>query len=255
MDNNGKLVTKYRVGDKVMVRDDLEIHKQYHGGNSTSDCFVGEMAEWRGEVVEIGEVSENGKYEITGDPCSWNWTDDMFAYLAEPRYKVGDRVVVRKDLVAGEEYGIDKCGAQCLFNRDMEKYLGKTLTVASVTVGDGERRWHRYRVKEDSRYWSWTDDMFEGLAGEGQSEMEMEEDDDEIDCSLADNDLLNGKVVCSETDDVDVICVGDVIVVRDGKFTYKGKSFNHVFGVSGIIWAFGNFFDTSIELIKLREAI
>lgn len=252
---NKKLFTKYRVGDKVMVRDDLVINKQYRGGNSTSDCFVREMAEWRGKVVEIVGVRPNGKYKITGDLC-WNWTDDMFAYLAQPRYKVGDRVVVRKDLVTGEEYGIDKCGAQCLFNRDMEKYLGKTLTVASVTVGDGERRWHRYRVKEDSRFWSWTDDMFEGLAEEPpvkEPVVNLSADEESFDCSLAEECLFNGRVVCVESDDDSIIERGDMITVKDGRFTWNGEKFDHVFGVSGIIFGFNEVFDTPVEFVRVME--
>lgn len=63
------------------------------------------------------------------------------------KYKVGDKVLIRSDLKYGNDYG------ETYFNREMEKYCGKTLTVESVSnVG--------YTFL-DLSYWNWTDEMIE----------------------------------------------------------------------------------------------
>ena len=253
---NKKMLTKYRAGDKVMVRDDLEIGNYYSGGNYTHNCVVEDMADFKGKVVTIARVCEDGEYELEEDdsPCAYSWTDGMFAYLAEPRYKVGDRVVVRKDLVTDKEYGLDKLGAECCFASGMEEYLGKTLTIIYVNVNEGG--WHRYNVKEDLYEWSWTDDMFEGLAEEPpvtDPMANLSADEESFDCSLAEECLFNGRVVCVESDDDSVIERGDMITVKDGRFAWNGRKFDHVFGVSGIIFGFNEVFDTSVEFVRVME--
>lgn len=63
------------------------------------------------------------------------------------RYKIGDKVRVRKDLKVGESYGV-------YFNEDMVKFIGEEVTIDWVgSLG--------YRIKEDNLSWSWTDKMFE----------------------------------------------------------------------------------------------
>lgn len=65
------------------------------------------------------------------------------------KYKVGDKVRVRKDLVVGKEYGDN------VFIADMKKYSGKIMTVGGITVtGD-------YTFKEDANIWYWSDEMLE----------------------------------------------------------------------------------------------
>ena len=66
------------------------------------------------------------------------------------KFKVGDRVRIRKDLKKGYDfkyYVADK----------MEKFKGKTVTIYSVNS-------EAYRIEEDNMNWDWTEDMFEGLA-------------------------------------------------------------------------------------------
>jgi len=67
------------------------------------------------------------------------------------KYKVGDRVRVRKDLEVDKGYD-DAC-----FAEGMKKYLGKIVTIAT----DGGVF---YSIKEDNGAFYWTDEMFEGLA-------------------------------------------------------------------------------------------
>jgi len=62
------------------------------------------------------------------------------------KYKIGDKVKVRKDLILGGNYG------GYIFSRDMKGFKGKTFTIQKVGSD-------YYRVKEES--FSWTDEMFE----------------------------------------------------------------------------------------------
>lgn len=64
------------------------------------------------------------------------------------KYKVGDKVRVRKDLVADKRYG------NHFFVSDMKPYIGKTMTIDSITI-------YGYRLKEDKGGWYWTDEMLE----------------------------------------------------------------------------------------------
>lgn len=62
---------KYKVGDKVRVRKDLEEDKRYG-----DDCVVSDMMQMRGIEVTISEIINNTKYRIK--ECAWSWTDEMF---------------------------------------------------------------------------------------------------------------------------------------------------------------------------------
>lgn len=73
---------KYQIGDKVKVREDLEIDESYWMEDlNEMDAVVDEMYELRGTVVTIVEDS-HGKYEIAEDDGFWYWTDEMFEELA-----------------------------------------------------------------------------------------------------------------------------------------------------------------------------
>lgn len=64
---------KFKVGDKVRVREDLMISKSYDGGW----IFVERMAKYRGEVVTISRVRGSG-YHIEEDGGDCGWGEDMF---------------------------------------------------------------------------------------------------------------------------------------------------------------------------------
>lgn len=68
---------KYKVGDKVRVRSDLQINRSY--GAYT---FVSEMSDYKGSVVAISEAYLTC-YCIEEDKGIWKWTDEMFEGLAE----------------------------------------------------------------------------------------------------------------------------------------------------------------------------
>ena len=64
---------KYKVGDKVRVREDLEADKEYG-----KDLFVSEMSFLKGKTVIISDI-KYGFYKIIEDSGKWNWTDEMFS--------------------------------------------------------------------------------------------------------------------------------------------------------------------------------
>lgn len=68
------------------------------------------------------------------------------------RYKVGDKVRVRKDLVAYKEYICD--GKLVRTNGTMAHMKGKILTIKKINEVDKD-----YMVKENE--WHWNDEMFE----------------------------------------------------------------------------------------------
>lgn len=69
---------KYKVGNKVRVREDLSTWEEYDNG-----ClFNSSMTVFLGKTVTICEVREDiNRYKIEEDYGTWNWTDSMFEPL------------------------------------------------------------------------------------------------------------------------------------------------------------------------------
>lgn len=49
------------------------------------------------------------------------------------RYKVGDKVIIRKDLIAGGRYFYEGTMYKLLFNEEMSKLCGKICVVTKIT--------------------------------------------------------------------------------------------------------------------------
>ena len=64
---------KYKVGDKVRVREDL-IVDQWYG----EDTFTSGMVSFKGKIVTISNI-ESGFYILKEDSSRWNWADEMFS--------------------------------------------------------------------------------------------------------------------------------------------------------------------------------
>ena len=73
-------VMRFKVGDKVRVREDLEEDKRY--GN---EFFVDGMEKYRGEVMEIEiESIRNIVYHLKEDDENWSFTDEMLEPIKDP---------------------------------------------------------------------------------------------------------------------------------------------------------------------------
>lgn len=85
--------------------------------------------------------------------------------MQKTKYKPGDKVLVRSDLIFGRQYSMVAGGRTHVVNDDMARvYSGRTLTIKNITDGS-------YRVKENN--WAWTDDMFVGVIGEETDESKV----------------------------------------------------------------------------------
>ena len=68
---------KYKVGDKVKVKEDLEIGETYGGLT-----FSVQMREYRGQIVTI-KTADDDSYQIEEDELNWYWTDEMLEDVEE----------------------------------------------------------------------------------------------------------------------------------------------------------------------------
>lgn len=67
---------KYKIGDRVKIRKDLEENKQYG-----THYFVEAMSKMRGLTLTIDEEYDNGTYRMK--EIGYNWTEEMIEGLAE----------------------------------------------------------------------------------------------------------------------------------------------------------------------------
>lgn len=68
---------KYKVGDRVRIREDLVM-----GGSYGDSIAVDDMIDMGGSVVTIEDVDKSG-YGIKEDPEGYTWTDEMFEPVEE----------------------------------------------------------------------------------------------------------------------------------------------------------------------------
>ena len=80
---------KYKIGDKVRVKDNLKVGKIYFMSNTTEfDSVEQEMLKFKGKEVTISSYTPTGKYHIKEDGEEWCWTDEMFSGLVTSFPKV-----------------------------------------------------------------------------------------------------------------------------------------------------------------------
>lgn len=72
---------------------------------------------------------------------------------SSPKFRVGDKVRVRADLVEDEHYGMDDGEVVHTYVHSMAAFAGKVVTIASAGT--------QYCIDEDYGCWWWTDGMFE----------------------------------------------------------------------------------------------
>ena len=106
-------------------------------------------------MVTISRV-DNDFYKIKGDIHYWNWTDEMFEEI-KMKYKVGDKVRVRTDLVEYGTYG------GVTYVEEMGKWAGDVVTISRINKNG------HYEIAEDKEdegfdRWTWSDEMFEDVS-------------------------------------------------------------------------------------------
>lgn len=72
------------------------------------------------------------------------------------KYKKGDIVKIKEHMSQKDYFPVG-------WNFEMEKYLGKVVTIVNVTVTSTATY---YRIKEDNGRWSWVSSMFVSVTKE-----------------------------------------------------------------------------------------
>lgn len=137
-------MSKFKIGDKVRFIGDIKKHEQY----DNEDNYIGDFIE-KYPVMTI-EVYKCEVYNVKENPF-WSF-DENELELVKTKYKIGDKVKVREDLICGEDYGIEN------FVDKMEKYKGKITEIENI-FKNGE-----YILKACD-YWGFTDEMLEPVEG------------------------------------------------------------------------------------------
>ena len=105
---------KYKVGDKVRIREDLVMDDNYGGSVAVDD-----MVDMGGSVVTIERVGSIGYY-IEEDPDGYCWTDEMFDPVeemsAEEAISLQGKICRENDCTTCPIQKIPDCG-------DCEEYM------------------------------------------------------------------------------------------------------------------------------------
>lgn len=83
---------KYKVGDRVRVRSDLEIGAPYGDW-----LFSSGMNDYKGKVVTISVTYQN-KYRVREDKERWVWTDEMLEGLVEDELTAEEAIILRAEM-------------------------------------------------------------------------------------------------------------------------------------------------------------
>lgn len=97
---------KYKVGDKVRIREDLVT-----GGNYGGSVAVDDMTDMGGSVVTIERVGEVHGYYIKEDPDEYCWTDEMFEPVEEMSAIEALEILSE---ICMKQYTCYKCPIQCI---------------------------------------------------------------------------------------------------------------------------------------------
>lgn len=90
---------KYKVGDKVKIREDLIVYESYMGEGTVSDTFTHGMRPYLGKIATITMVRDHvGKYKLDIDGGDWSWTLDMLEDVEEKKVRRPTKFV-RGDVV------------------------------------------------------------------------------------------------------------------------------------------------------------
>jgi hypothetical protein len=130
---------KYKVGDKVRVRRDLERYRQYGKYDANRN-----MAELHGSIVEIKKVeNEEQRYEINDN--LYYWTDEMFEGLAEEELTAEEAIRFKCEMC--ESISCSECkfsrannGEDIYCNKFLEKYPEQVVEILKQWKKDHEKK-------------------------------------------------------------------------------------------------------------------
>ena len=130
---------KYKVGDKVRVRKDLEEYGHYGKYSANRN-----MAELHGSIVEIKKVeNEEQRYEI--DDNLYYWTDEMFEGLAEEELTAEEAIRFKCEMC--ESISCPECkfsrannGEDIYCNKFLEKYPEQVVEILKQWKKDHEKK-------------------------------------------------------------------------------------------------------------------
>lgn len=129
---------RYEVGDKVLIREGL-----IHGAHYWGVPYNSKMEFMTSEAVEIIRIDLGPEYIVRSRMDEWYLTNEMIDHEATaklkeekelteknkaPRYKEGDKVVLRSDLTGGRDYDNLYC------NKSMEEMAGDEVIITGATV-------------------------------------------------------------------------------------------------------------------------
>ena len=129
---------KYKVGDKVKIREDLKVGEIYGGCR-----FEEEMGDFRGKVVSITDVNRMD-YCIASSDCYW--TNEMF------EDKVNNNIHIHTEgnqVIAINEENGKRGVARCHPDDEFNFYIGAKIALARLEEAEIPFGW----LKEGVRYY------------------------------------------------------------------------------------------------------
>lgn len=139
---------KFKVGDKVRIKKDLDSNKKYRV------LIVSEMEEYKGKVAEIVAVRGKTGYALDIDKGYWKWSDDTFELVESKKFtksdlKDGD-VVTRRDKSKSRVYKKENKIIR-LDNNDIFTYLC-SYTEDLKNTGRAGKRLDIIKVERPAKY-------------------------------------------------------------------------------------------------------
>lgn len=140
-------MSKYKVGDKVLVKS----HKE---NECTLPYCGGKMAELCDKICTISHVYSNGIYQLEEDEYGFRWSEDNFkdCPVTKTKYQPGDVVKVRSDLQAWVIYHMSDGSNPMEMTDQMFTKCGKQVKIKSVT------KTGKYLI--EGSIFPWVDEMF-----------------------------------------------------------------------------------------------
>lgn len=193
----------YNIGDKVKFKGDL-VSGEHYG----SITLLGEMKNIViGITSTIIEISEDDNYKVEDGRGFW-YSKEMFEKVGTIKteeeesmnYKVGDKVIVKEGLLCGKNYD------NTYFNSDMNRFIGKTLTISDV-----DTYYKSYSVEENG--WNWSESMLKDVESDVvvNTNVINPKPDSKIVISFDRNETIatcnnkQAKALCNPTDAYDVL--------------------------------------------------